>query len=178
MVDIQLPDFDTRVAILKAKCAERGEAVPEQILTLIAENMPTNARELEGKFLQIIQSAKLLNQPLTEERVRTSLGASAPERSGQKLDHKKVIGEVNRYFNIKIADLVGPRRKRELVTPRQITMYLLYEECKIPYERIGELLGGRDHTTIMHGVEKISQAINRDREIQRILIELKQALLV
>lgn len=177
MVDIQDPDFDTRVAILKAKCSERGELVSESILTLIAENMPTNARELEGKFIQIVQSAKLLNQPLTEEGVRNFLGAPRTVvGNGQKIDHKKVLGEINRYFNIKIADLTGPRRKKELVTPRQIAMYLLYEECKIPYERIGELLGGRDHTTIMHGVDKINQAQNRDREIQRMLIELKQAL--
>ncbi len=174
MVDIQNPDFDTRVAILKAKCAERGEIVSEDILTLIAESMPTNARELEGKFIQIVQSAKLLGQTLTDEGVRRFLGA--PIQTTQKIDHKKVIGEINHYFNIKTADLTGPRRKKELVMPRQITMYLLYEECKLPYERIGELLGGRDHTTIMHGVEKIGEAINRDREIQRMLIEIKQAL--
>lgn len=179
MVDIQLPDFDTRVAILKAKCIERGEEVPEELLTLIAENMETNARELEGKFIQIIQSAKLLNQPLTEEVVRNFLGKTAPiqNHQPQKIDHKKVLAEINQYFNIKMADITGPRRKKELVLPRQLAMYLMYEECKIPYEKIGELLGGRDHTTIMHGVEKMQQVINRDREVQRMLIEIKQFLI-
>lgn len=174
MVDIQMPDFDTRVAILKAKCQERGEPVAEEILTKIAEGMPTNARELEGKLVQIIQTAKLTGQTLTPESVSKFLGV--PQPSSQKTDHKKVFSEVNRYFNVKMTDMTGPRRKKELVLPRQLAMYLLYEECKIPYERIGELLGGRDHTTILHGVEKIREAINRDREIQRMIIELKQFL--
>lgn len=172
MVDIQSPDFDTRVAILKAKCQERGEPVAEEILTKIAEGMPTNARELEGKLIQIIQTAKLTGQTLTPESVGKFLGV--PQPTGQKIDHKKVFSEVNRYFNVKMADMTGPRRKKEFVLPRQLAMYLLYEECNIPYERIGDLLGGRDHTTILHGVEKIRGAITRDREIQRVLIELKQ----
>lgn len=174
MVDIQIPDFDTRIAILKAKCNERGDMVPESCLTLIAENMTTNARELEGKLLQIIQSAKLTNQPLTEDLIRGYLGQ--PKKSNQKLDHKKVLLGVNQYFNIKMSDITGPRRKKELVLPRQLAMYLLYEECKLPYERIGNLLGGRDHTTVMHGVEKIGEAIGRDREVQRMVIEIKQTL--
>lgn len=176
MVDIQQPDFDTRVAILKAKCEEQREEVSDSILTLIAESMVTNARELEGKLLQIVQTAKLLNQPVTEDYVRQILGQSINIPSAQKLDPKKVIIEVNRYFNIKTVDLVGPRRKKELVLPRQIIMYLLYQECKLPYQRIGEILGGRDHTTIMHGVEKIHEASARDREIQRMIIEIKQVL--
>lgn len=174
MVDIQIPDFDTRIAILKAKCNERGDTVPENCLFLIAENMTTNARELEGKLLQIIQSAKLTNQPLSEELIRSYLGQ--PQKTNLKLDHKKVLSEVNQYFNIKMADITGPRRKKELVLPRQLAMYILYEDCKLPYERIGELLGGRDHTTIMHGVEKIHEAVARDREIQRMVIEIKQSL--
>lgn len=174
MVDIQLPDFDTRVAILRAKCQERGEDIPEESLTLIAGLVETNARELEGKLIQIIQIAKLSNQPLTIDFIRGYLGK--PQVLSVKPDHKRVFSEVNRYFNVKMTDMTGPRRNKELVLPRQLAMYLLYEECKIPYERIGNLLGGRDHTTILHGVEKIRAAQIRDREIQRVLVELKQAL--
>ncbi|MBI4037104.1 chromosomal replication initiator protein DnaA, partial [Candidatus Daviesbacteria bacterium] len=174
MVDIQQPDFDTRVAILKAKCQERGEIVPERVLTLIAESMPTNARELEGKLIQILQTIKLSGQAITEEMVKNFLGQ--PLVSPQKIDHKKVLGHINQYFNLKMADITGPNRKKELVLPRQLAMYILYKECQLPYERIGEMLGGRDHTTIMHGVEKINEAASRDREIQRLLIEIKQVL--
>lgn len=175
MVDIQIPDFDTRVAILKAKCQERGELVSEECLTLIAESTQSNARELEGKLIQIIQTAKLTAQPLTIEFVSKYLGK--PQMILQKVDYKRVLAEINQYFNVKMNDLVGPRRNKELVLPRQLAMYLLYEECKIPYERVGEILGGRDHTTILHGVGKIREAISRDREVQRLLIEIKQLLI-
>lgn len=175
MVDIQVPDIDTRVAILRAKSKERGENIPETCLTLIAESTTSNARELEGKLIQIIQTAKLTGEAPTEDFVRKLLGKPQPV-NGQRTDYKKVLSEINQYFNTRMADITGPRRNKELVLPRQFAMYLLYEECKLPYERIGDLLGGRDHTTIMHGVEKINEAVGRDREIQRILIELKQAL--
>lgn len=174
-VDIQIPDFDTRVAILRAKSEERKDNVPEECLTAIASEMTTNARELEGKFIQIIQSLKLTNKEVNLENVQAILGKPVIS-SGDKLEYKKVLLEINQYFNIKMADITGPRRKKELVLPRQIAMYLLYEECKLPYERIGEVLGGRDHTTILHGVEKMREAVNRDREIQRMLIEVKQQL--
>lgn len=173
MVDIQQPDFDTRVAILKAKCQEKGDIVSQECLTLIAGGMPTNGRELEGKLIQILQASKLNNQPLNLDFVKKFLGKTYQLT---KIDHKKVVLGINHYFNIKSADLVGPRRQKELVIPRQFAMYLLYEECKLPFERIGELLGGRDHTTIMHGVDKIKEGIQRDREMQRILIEIKQTL--
>lgn len=175
MVDIQQPDFDTRVAILKAKCNDRGEIVPENVLSLIAENMPTNTRELEGKLIQIIQTCKLTNQEFNEETIRKFLGTKTTMHT-QKIDHKKVLSEINQYFNIKMMDITGPKRKKELVLPRQVAMYILYQECRLPYEKIGEILGGRDHTTIMHGVEKIGEAINRDREIQKILLEIRQNL--
>lgn len=175
MVDMQLPDFDTRVAILKAKCQEKREDIPEESLRLIAENVAANTRELEGKLIQIIQTAKLSGRVLDEEYIRQLLGKPVPPPT-QKLDHKKVISGINQYFNIRMVDITGPRRKKELVLPRQLAMYLLYEECKLPYERIGELLGGRDHTTIMHGVEKINEAAGRDREVQRMLIEIRQSL--
>lgn len=174
MVDIQVPDFDTRVAILKAKCAEKGESLPEEFLTVIADKMSTNARELEGKLIQIVQSAKLSQEPLTLEAVNRYLGVTSQPQT--KLEPKQVLGQINQYFNIKMADLTGPRRTKELVLPRQIAMYLLYQECGVAYERIGQMLGGRDHTTILHGVDKIKQALGRDREVQRLVAEVKQAL--
>ncbi|MDO8429597.1 MAG: chromosomal replication initiator protein DnaA [Candidatus Daviesbacteria bacterium] len=176
MVDIQMPDFDTRVAILRAKCQERKEYLPEDCLTVIAQTITTNARELEGKLIQILQLAKLTGESVNVDTVRKHLGKTAP--GTHKIEHKQVLNQVNSYFSIKMADLIGPRRKKEFVTPRQLAMYLLYEECRLPYERIGQILGGRDHTTILHGVEKIREAVTRDREVQRVLIELKQALTV
>lgn len=175
MVDIQLPDFDTRMAILRAKLQERGDQLPEEVLQLIAENINSNTRELEGKLISILSLLKLTNQPPTLEFIRAQIGKSQ-STPGQAIDHKQVFTLIHRYFNIKPQDLTGPRRQKELVMPRQITMFLLYEDCHLPFEKVGNLLGGRDHTTILHGVEKIKDAIDRDREIARIITDLRQQL--
>ena len=175
MVDIQLPDFDTRVAILKAKLLERQESLPEEILTLIAESTESNTRELEGKLIQVLSTVALTHQPIEIETVKKLLGKTQP-KGELNLDPKKTLSNINHFFNLRMADLIGPKRQKELVLPRQIAMFILYEDCKIPMERVGQLLGGRDHTTVLHGVEKIRQAIKRDREIQRLVIEVKQSL--
>lgn len=173
MVDIQLPDFDTRLAILKAKLEERGESLSEDYLKLIAEVVESNTRELEGKLVQILQMVKLANQTPSLEQIKQFLGSPLVTTNR---DHKKVLGEINQYFNLKMVDLIGPRRQKGLVLPRHIAMFLLYEECHLPMEKIGQILGGRDHTTVLHGIEKIRQAQGRDREIQRLLIEVRQTL--
>jgi chromosomal replication initiator protein len=174
MVDIQIPDLETRIAILKEKLIEKGEYLNDEIVRMIAENTPSNTRELEGKLVQIVQIAKLTPGELTSENLSRYLGQ--PVKINTSVDHKKIIFEVNQYFNTKMADLTGPRRQKELVLPRQIAMFLMYEEAKLPMERIGQILGGRDHTTILHGIEKIRGALSRDMEIQKIIHELKQGI--
>ena len=176
MVDIQLPDFDTRIAILKAKLQEKNEHLPEDLISLIAESVESNTRELEGKLIQILQNIKMTGQQPTPEFIQRFLEKPQFTNSNPILDHKKVLNGINQYFNVKTVDIIGPRRQKELVLPRQIAMFLMYEECKMPMEKIGDILGGRDHTTVLHGIEKIKAANQRDREIQRIIIELKQQL--
>lgn len=176
MVDIQLPDLETRMAILKAKLIEKGESMDEDILRIIAESTDSNTRELEGRLTQILQISKLSNDPITAESIRTLLGKNIKAHNSV-LDHKKILSGINQYFNLRLADLIGPRRQKELVLPRQIAMFLMYEESKLPMEKIGQILGGRDHTTVLHGIEKIKEAIGRDREIQRLVVELRQQLL-
>jgi chromosomal replication initiator protein len=175
MVDMQTPDFDTRMAILKTKLTERGDSLPEECLREIAEQVESNARELEGKLIQILQMIKLGGQQPTLEVVRAHLGKQ-PISNQTKLDQKKVLSGILQYFQIKPADLFGPRRQKELVLPRQIAMYILYKECQLPMEKVGEILGGRDHTTVLHGIKKMEQGIVRDRDLQKLLIEVKQQL--
>lgn len=175
MVDLQLPDFETRVAILKAKLVERGQTLPEEGLTLIAETIKSNTRELEGVLIQVLEKSRVKGQFPTLEFITQHLGSPQPNQN-QKIDHKKLLSTVNDYFNLKMADITGPRRQKELVLPRQIAMYLMQTECNMPFEKIGQVLGGRDHTTIMHGVDKIKLAIQRDREVQRLVLEIKQNL--
>lgn len=175
MVDIQIPDFDTRVAILKNKCAEHNSFLEEGCLNMIAASVETNARDLEGKLIQILQSLKTKNLPPTEENIRILLGR---KEGGElkNLTSKQVISKVCLYFAIKQSDLTGPKRQKELVLPRHLVMYILSEELGLTVEKIGEVLGGRDHTTVMHGRDKIKRLILTNREIQRIYIEAKQNL--
>lgn len=175
MVDIQQPGFDTRVAILRAKCQEKGVSLPEDSLNLIASNIEANARELEGKLIQIIQILKIQNLDPSVENIKVLLGQK-PQSSISNLNHRQVLTIICNYFNLKLSDLTGPRRNKELVLPRHIAMHILSEDLKMTVEKIGEILGGRDHTTVMHGRDKIKSLINSDREIQRIFIEVKQNL--
>lgn len=175
MLDIQPPDFDTRVAILKAKCLEKGEVLPEESLRLLASSLESNIRELEGRLIQILQMLKLKNLSPTPENI--SLFLNTQPHQTAKIGPKQVLSVVCDYFSLSARDLTGPRRQKELVLPRHIAMYLLSEELKLTVERIGQILGGRDHTTVMHARDKIKKLITTDREVQRISIEVKNKLL-
>ncbi len=175
MVDMQIPDFDTRVAILKNKCLEQHAVLPEDCLNLIAASVESNARELEGKLTQVLQALNSKHQEPTLENIRILLGKKN-EDAITALSPKQVIMTVCEYFNIKQTDLLGPKRIKELVLPRHLVMHILAEQLKLPVERIGEILGGRDHTTVMHGRDKIKRLIATDREIQRMSIEVRQKL--
>ncbi len=172
MLDIQFPDFDTRVAILRAKCSEQGENLSEESLKLIASSMESNIRELEGKLIQLLQALKHKNLPSTPENIAPFLTQQI--KKNIKLDHKKILDTVCAFFNLSLKDLTGPKRQKELVLPRHMAMYILCEDLNMTVEKIGQLLGGRDHTTVMHGRDRIKQLINSDREVQRLLIEVRQ----
>lgn len=172
MMDIQPPDFDTRVAILRAKCLEGGSTIPEDSLKLIAASLDSNIRELEGKLTQIMQNLKARNLTATPQNISLFLKQAVKRTNG--LDYKKVLSVLCDFFNITISDLTGPRRKKELVLPRHIAMFLLSEELQFTVERIGQVLGGRDHTTVMHGRDRIKNLLNSDREMQRVLLEVRQ----
>lgn len=175
MIDIQLPDFDTRVAILRAKCLEREQLLSEDVLNLIASTFETNARELEGKLIQILQLLKAQNKEATPEFIQQILGPKQKDVFIH-VSYKQVLSTVCNYFNIRLSDLVGPKRNKQLVLPRHIVMHLLSEDLNMTVEKIGDILGGRDHTTVMHGRDKIKKLILNDREVQKIFIEVKQSL--
>jgi chromosomal replication initiator protein len=175
MVDMQTPDFDTRVAILKNKCIEQKYILDETSLNLIAASVETNARDLEGKLIQILQALKTKGIEPTAENIGRLLGKKETEEL-KKLTPKQVIIKVCEYFSIKQLDLIGPKRFKELVLPRHITMHILSEDLNLTVEKIGEIMGGRDHTTVMHGRDKIKKLIVENREVQKMVGELKQNL--
>lgn len=176
MIDIQAPDFDTRVAILRSKCLEHKVNLPEETLKILAASFETNIRELEGQLVGILQLLQAQNLPPTTENINRHLQTKTNPRNGFKTEPKKVLETICQYFNLNQKDLVGAKRQKEFVLPRHITMFILSEHLNLTVEKIGQLLGKRDHTTVMHGRDKIKKLVNQDREVQRMLIEIKQKL--
>lgn len=174
-VDIQAPDYETRLAILKAKCQEKNLTVDQQVVEIIAQNVSSNTRELEGTLLQLLTLAQSSNTALSPDFTRNFFGVQK-KKSAKTIQPKNIISAVGQQYQVKTSDLVGESRKAEFVLPRQIIMYLLREELQIPLEKIGELLGGRDHTTIIHGSEKIRQLFNIDEGVKKQILLIKQQL--
>lgn len=153
-VDIGLPDYEMRVGILRQKAAEVHANVSDEILNLIAGNIITNARELEGVFVRIINEASLTDGVVNQVLVEKIIGVKQ-ERKNKRLRPIQLISLVAKYYDFKNKDLLGKSRKAELVEARHVAIYLLRGELGLQLTKIGELMGGRDHTTIMHAEEKI-----------------------
>ncbi|MFZ2199735.1 MAG: chromosomal replication initiator protein DnaA [Microgenomates group bacterium] len=175
MVDIQSPDFETRVAILTQKCKSLNIEVPSEVVGLIAEKTTTNIRELEGALQGILTKSVPLGGEITSDMVREYFGAEH-ERRSQRIRPSSVINKTAQYFSFKSAELVGASRKAPLTNARHTAMYLLYKDLQLPYEQVGRLFGGRDHTTIIHAVEKIEEKIKTDPEMAKIIADIKHDL--
>jgi len=175
MVDVQTPDFETRVAILTQKCESLGVKAPSEAISIIAERTVTNIRELEGTLQAILSKGAASGGEITSEVAREYFGAEK-ERRSQRVRPSTVISKTAQYFSFKPSELTGPSRKAPLATARHTAMYVLYKDLDIPYEQIGMLFGGRDHTTIMHAVEKIGEKLKSDPGMGKIIADIKHAL--
>ncbi|EKD80365.1 MAG: hypothetical protein ACD_40C00126G0003 [uncultured bacterium] len=175
MVDVQAPDFETRVAILTQKCVSLGVSAPGEIMALIAEKAVGNIRELEGALQAILTKAGSEGGEITSELVRAHFGAET-ERRTQRVKPNSVISKTAQYFVFKATELTGNSRKAPLTAARHAAMYLMYKELGIPYEQIGRLFGGRDHTTVMYAVEKISNQLKTDPGVAKIIADIKHEL--
>jgi len=176
MVDIGLPDYEMRVAILKQKAAELGTEVGEGAFDLMANNFSSNARELEGTFVRLATMASIEGGILTSDMVQKTMGLPASTVQSIKVRPLKVISTVAKYFDYKNKDLLGSSRKADLVQARHIAMFLLRDSLGIQLEKVGELMGGRDHTTVMHAVEKVECEMKENTDIRRKVLAVKQAL--
>lgn len=172
--DIQPPDFETRLAILRAKADRMGSQTPNETLEMIARRIQSNIRELEGALTRVTAFANLSGLPLTPQMVESALVDLLPRRSEVKPD--EIVSKVADFFNVPLERILGRDRSREVALPRQIAMYLLREEANISLPQIGETIGGRDHTTIMYGCEKIADLLERDDRIRRQVIDIREQL--
>lgn len=177
IADIASPDLETRTAILELKCQERNYQLAKEIINYLATTITNNIRELEGALNRIIAYHQLNNQPPTLPLVQELMAnLRSANKYGGNLTSKKILSVVAQYYDITIDDLVGGSRKKNLVVPRQVSMYLMREELKSSFPTIGQELGGRDHTTAMHACTKIQESLKREEKIQQDIHNLKQQL--
>ncbi len=160
VADIQAPDLETRMAILRTKMEKRGVVISEDILFYIAENIQSNVRELEGALNRLAVYQQMENRGLVLEQAKNIL-ASIVGAKKKVTSIKKIAESVAEFYNITMEDLVKQSRKKEFVKPRQIAMYLIRKELDNSFPSIGDFFGGRDHTTVMHAVEKIELMVNQ-----------------
>lgn len=172
--DIQAPDLETRLAILRSKAERTGRQISDEILESIAKRVQSNIRELEGALNRIIAYADLSGASLTPNLVEVALADLIPSRGD--IEPAYVVDLVARKFGLTSDKLLGRDRTKEVALPRQIAMYLLREEAKISFPQIGEVLGGRDHSTVMSAYEKIKEQIHADRRLEQDIVSIKQQL--
>lgn len=176
-VDIQPPNMETRVAILKMKAAHENFKLSDEVAEFIAENATTNIREMEGLLNKIIFFSSLANRVIdTKELAYDALQDFIDEKK-ETLDAEDIVSTVCRYFNITTADIFSKKKTKNIVEPRMIAIYLITDLLSMPLISIGQLFGGRDHTTVIHARDKIGEEIKTNPRIKIIVADLKNMLL-
>lgn len=172
--DIQPPDFETRVAILQSKAARVGYSIPDAILEDIAHRFQTNIRELEGAMTRIMAYCDLRGMALNEQLVEYALADLMPE--SKEIEPQQILITIAQEYGVSMEELISQSRSQRIAFPRQIAMYMLREESEMSLPKIGELLGGRDHTTVMYGHEKITDLLETDKNLRRKIVNLQEIL--
>lgn len=176
--DIQPPDLETRMAIIRKMASSDNIEMPNEVVTLLATNISTNIREIEGAYNRMVAYTSLMNMPIDTETAKKVLGDIGKTVHVKQITFSNITGIVAARYNVKEEDLFTKKRPQNIAFPRQIAMYLCRTLADLSYPRIGELFGGRDHTTVIHAYEKISSEIKRNKslkdDINSIIEELKQ----
>lgn len=176
VADITMPDLETRIAILQNKCQEKNYLMPDKITHYIASNVETNVRELEGALIKLITYFEFNNLAPSIEAAKKILLETFTDYQQSSLTTKQIIEAIGRFYNIEVKDIVGKSRKKDLVKPRQIAMFLLREEIKLSFPTIGQELGGRDHTTAIHACNKVIADLVDNERLAQELSSIKQLL--
>ena len=172
--DIQPPDFETRVAILQSKADRMGYSLPDSILEDIAHRFQTNIRELEGAMTRIMAYSDLRGMALDEKLVEYALADLMPE--AKEIEPQQILNTIAHEYGVSIEELLSQSRSQKYSFPRQIAMYMLREESELSLPKIGEMLGGRDHTTVMYGHEKITELLVTDKNLRRKIVNIQEIL--
>jgi len=173
LTDIQSPDLETRIAILRKKAQIESLEVPNEVMLYIATNIQSNIRELEGALTRTIAFSKVKDQPITMDMATEALQEILPAPAPHRITIESIQEAVADYFSITISDLHSKRRTRQLAFPRQIAMFLTREMTDLSLPKIGEDFGGRDHTTVLHAHDKITRELKTDPVLDKIISDLK-----
>jgi len=175
-IDMQIPDFETRCAIVQAKAQSHGTVLPQDLMEYLAANIQTNIRELEGALNQLLAFCEMrgLEPALSVATSLLGVNKSRPKH----LSAKQIIERTARHFQIPLDDIVGPKRDKDIVVPRQVAMYMLRNELHLSFPKIARELGRKDHTTAIHSVEKIEKEIRLDASLRLAVNEIREHLYV
>ena len=176
VVDIQSPDLETRMAILRAKADERQIALSPQVLGLLAGRVRKNIRELEGVLNRVVAYADLTQAEITPELVARAVAEPDVEGKQNRASERDVIDAVSEYYDVEEDEIKGRRRDKATTLARQVTMYMLREDAKLGASAIGHILGGKTHATVLHGCRTIEARQNLDPNLRRDIIAIRSAM--
>lgn len=189
LIDIQPPMYETKLAILITKCQERGHLLSQDIMEYVANNAGTNVRELvgvltsllayidlQGKMPSLEDVAHIFDRSMKPDKPLVSSSAMKAVAAGRSLNDQDILNLTAEEFNLAPADLLSDVRKREILVPRQLAMYFMREELQLSFEYIGEIFGGKNHTTVMHACQKVSEQIKKDKILVKHYNAIKRAL--
>jgi chromosomal replication initiator protein len=176
IADIQPPDLETRVAILSAKADMMHRMVPDDVIQFLATRIHSNIRELEGSLNRLLAFSQLQGMPLTIDTAKAALASLATDGRQRRVSVADVLEAVAEHYRISTDDLRGKQRDKHIVVPRQVAMYLMRQETEASLMEIGQALGGRDHSTVLHGCEKINREVNEDSTLRKEVLAIRQQL--
>ena len=173
VADIQRPDVDTRVAILREKTVQEKISVPDDVLQLIAGKIDSNIRELEGCLTRLVAYSNLTREPITMEVCERALKDIFDQRKVKQITAELIMQTVTDYYGLTMGDLTGPTRRREITVPRQIAMYLTREMTGMSLPQIGTVFGGRDHTTVLHSCKTVEANMTQNTDVKAVVEDIK-----
>lgn len=174
ITDIQPPDLETRIAILRKKAKAENLDIPNEAMMYIANQIDTNIRELEGALIRVVAYSSLINQDITTHLAAEALKDIIPSSRPKMITIQDIQQKVGDYYHLKLDDFKARKRTKAIAFPRQIAMYLARELTDFSLPKIGDAFGGRDHTTVIHAHEKITQQLKNDQELFKIVSNITE----